>query len=327
MPPTRVVIRAPAKLNLFLELLRRRDDGYHDIDTVMVPINCYDTLVVRLVDRVGIQITTNWWPSRLYWRETLGGTPAADELLNIPNDHRNLIHRAMTATAALTQCTRGFDVQVRKRIPVGAGMGGASSDAAAAIRAAATLTGLKPNDPRLWQIAGNIGSDVPFFLGDQAGKQRNSAMRATGRGEILASVESAARLRFIVVYPAVSLSTAMVYQHCTVPKEPLSVVPIVDALAMGDIDRIGSSMQNRLAEPATKISAMVADLLEQMWRTGLPHCQLTGSGSACFSLLQNDIDETTLKLRLSTALKANHIDAHIITAHTISIPQSHKLDN
>jgi len=324
-----VVIRAPAKLNLFLEILRRRDDGYHEIDTVMLPINCYDTLVIRPIvsagESPGIQIATHWWPSRQHWQDSLGGAETADELLSIPSDHRNLIHRAITATAVLTNCAWGFDVQVRKRIPAGAGMGGASSDAAAAIRATAALTGVEATDARLWEIAAQIGSDVPFFFGDRTGKTRSTAMRATGRGERLAPVTSTAKLRFIVVYPATSLSTALVYRNCTVPPNPHSAEPTLNALLEGGVVKIGTSMHNRLSEPATKISAMVSNLLEQMWRCGLPRCQLTGSGSACFSILDNDSDEIALANRLRAALNTSRLYAHIITAHTTSIPQPHKL--
>jgi 4-diphosphocytidyl-2-C-methyl-D-erythritol kinase len=340
-----VIARAPAKLNLFLELLRKRADGFHEIETVMVPINRYDTLVIRSSPQPGIRIQTDWWPSERYWAGALG-TDKAKELLSIPNDARNLIHRAITATAALSGSKLGFDVQVRKRIPAGAGMGGASSDAAATIRAVAVLTGLATDDGRLMQTAADIGSDVPFFFGgvhtaatSPADEKRGSdaigplsgdrlslsdatrAIRATGRGELLSRLELAAPLRFIVAFPATSLSTALVYRESKISPNPESSSRLIDAMKSGEIAEMGRGMMNRLSEPAVKISSLVEDLLEQMWQSGLPRCQLTGSGSACFSLLDNASDIDTLMKRLSTTLNAQNIPAVVFTAHSISIPQ------
>jgi len=321
-----VAIRAPAKLNLFLELLARRVDGYHDIDTVMVPIDCRDTIVIRPSPQDSIQIATHWWPSREHWLETLG-QPQADVLIDIPSDDRNLIHRAIVATAALSGLTSGFEVDVRKRIPAGAGMGGASSDAAAAIRGIAKLGGIDASDPRLWQIAAQIGSDVPFFLGCQPRETsstltpRITAMRATGRGEKLTEVPLTKPLHFIIAYPATSLSTGNVYGKCVVPPHPTSADRMVEALAAGEAVKIGKTMTNRLSDSAFKISAMVRDLLEQMWRCDLPRCQLTGSGSACFSLLDNFDDADLLVSRLRTRLRSTSLNAQIIRAKTISIPQ------
>lgn len=353
-PPNCVVARAPAKLNLFLELLGKRPDGFHDIDTVMVPIDCHDTLVVRATEKretdgratgkPEIRIRTDWWPSREHWADGLGQA-SAEELLDIPGDERNLIHRGIVATAELTDCESGFDVSVRKRIPAGAGMGGASSDAAAAIRATAALTGVDVQDVRLWELAARIGSDVPFFLGLEPGsvtadrasepqaaslggiQSRNShgktlAMRATGRGEVLSRVELNTELRFIVAFPATSLSTARVYGQSVVPRHPASSQLLVDAMEMGDLLKMGGAMMNRLAEPATKISTLVTDLLEEMWNCGLPRCQLTGSGSACFSLLDENSDSHTLAMHLRSALNARKLPAVLMTARSIAVPRS-----
>jgi len=328
---SRVVVRTPAKLNLFLELMARRSDGYHDIDTVMVPINCYDTLDFRRAEHGTIRIATNWWPSHQHWVQELG--PAqADLLLYIPDDERNLIHRAILATSELGRLSGGFNVEVRKRIPAGAGMGGASSDAAAAIRAVAKFGGISSTDTRLWTIAAQIGSDVPFFLGAEPGNRggeerqritvsRVTAMRATGRGEILSPVSLRKPLNLIVAFPAESLSTAKVYSHCVVPSQSTNVATMIEALESGEPARIGEAMMNRLTESALKLSATVKDLLEQMWRCGLPRCQLTGSGSACFSLIDDSCDAESLMKVLRHSLRANSMNAHIIRVETVAIPQ------
>ncbi len=334
-PQQSVIVRAPAKLNLSLELLRRREDGYHEIDTVMVPINCFDTILIRRANHDGIRIDTKWWPNEQAWLSELGD-PESRSLLDIPADSRNLIHRAITATSALANDPQrapvgipdGFEVRVRKRIPAGAGMGGASSDAAAAIRATAWLMGLSSQDPRLWQVAETIGSDVPFFLGDrntQSGDRHRPptvlAARAQGRGEIITPVCLGKALRFIVIFPATALSTPLVYRHAKIPAAPQPSDGLLEAMKNGAPELIGHEMQNRLSEPAVVLSALVADLLRLMWRSGLPHCQLTGSGSACFSLLGENDDITLLIKNVRRTLASADLKSHIIAARTTTVPQ------
>lgn len=325
--PTSVVVRAPAKLNLFLELVARRTDGYHDIDTVMVPIDRFDTLVVTRVHRNGVEIETRWSPSRDAWLSALGGDEAA-HLIDIPSDDRNLVYRAIQSTCELVGVTPSFQVLIRKRIPAGAGMGGASSDAAAAIRASAALLGLADDDQRLWDVAAQIGSDVPFFLGPQTAREGTDiacrtigAIRATGRGDLLTPLAMARPLKLLVAYPATSLSTAQVYRSCVVPGVPTSADAMAGALAVGNIDTMGREMVNRLTDPAINLSPMVKDLLDQMWRCKLPRCQLTGSGSACFSLLDDSVDGIAVVDRLRKSLREISLNAVVFLATTITIPQ------
>lgn len=292
--PAEVIVRAPAKLNLFLELLGKRPDGFHELETVMVPVSCMDTLCVSRSERhQEIRLQTRWWPAPEDWRASLG--EAAEPLLAIPDDASNLIHRAIAATRSAFGLSGGFEVAVRKRIPAGAGMGGASSDAAAAIQAAAALGGIAPQHPELETIAAQIGSDVPFFLahrggtppGPQSVSPRNGnawAALATGRGERLQPFALARRLWFVVAYPRGGLSTAAVYGRVQVPPQPQAVDPCVEALTAGDVDALRAAMLNRLSHPAQTLSPRVSELLDLMRRCGLPAAMMTGSGSACFSV-------------------------------------------
>ncbi len=282
-----VVVRAPAKLNLFLELLGKRPDGFHELETVMVPVSCFDTLCVSHSDRhEEIRIQTRWWPSPEDWRQTLG--EAAEPLLAIPDDDSNLIHRAIEATRSAFQLRGGFDVAVRKRIPAGAGMGGASSDAAAAIRAAAALGGIDARRPELEQIAQRIGSDVPFFLAHRVPgpmlQGKAWAAVATGRGEQLRSFALGKRLWFVVAFPRGGLSTAAVYGRAGVPQQPVAVGDCLRALTAGDVGALHSVMVNRLSHPAQTLSPRVSELLALMDSCGLAPAMMTGSGSACFSV-------------------------------------------
>lgn len=316
------MVRAPAKLNLFLELVRKRPDGYHDIDTVMLPISCYDTLVVRQSDRDSIRITQHWRPSPDQWAAAIGKDAAAAQFA-IPTDDRNLIFRALQAVSNYAKYSGGWDVQVRKRIPAGAGMGGASSDAAFALRAAAHLLQITENSGALLDIAATLGSDVPFFLGGDAGgcNAQVTAMRATGRGEVLQPLICTGQLRFIVAFPSQSLSTAAVYKQCKIPDTVRSGQRFSEALSSGSQTAIAGEMFNRLTEAATILSPTVRDLLQLMQISGLRDCQMTGSGSACFALL-GDQDQAGLMLaELRRTLHAHRFGAHVFLAHSVSIPQ------
>jgi 4-diphosphocytidyl-2-C-methyl-D-erythritol kinase len=271
-----VVVRTPAKLNLFLELLGKRPDGYHDLETVMVPVSCFDTLqVARSDEHDEVRLSTRWWPSSENWKRSLGD--AAQPLLAIPDDESNLIHRAVSAVKSAFALPGGFDVNVRKRIPAGAGMGGASSDAAAAILATASLCEIADSDPDLWQIAERIGSDVPFFLG-------GGPALATGRGEQLKSFNLGRKLWFVVAYPRGGLSTAAVYRQAQIPQRPQRATDCLQALTTGDWGAVNSVLMNRLSQPARELSPLVGNLLDLMNRCGMSSAMMTGSGSACFCI-------------------------------------------
>ncbi len=282
-----VVVRTPAKLNLYLELLGKRADGYHEIETVMVAVSCFDTLrIERARSHSAVRLVSHWWPSDRIWRESLGDH--AEELLTIADDDSNLIHRAVMATKSAFEIPDGYDIVVRKRIPAGAGMGGASSDAAAAILAVTTLAGIGPTDPAVGRVAASIGRDVPFFLGVDATRDRlgersvPSAVLATGRGERLTEVAVARPLWFVVAYPRGGLSTATVYAHATIPTEPGRVTNLLDALTSAVPGALNSSLLNRLSHPAEDLSPAIGELLSLMRSNGLAPAQMTGSGSACF---------------------------------------------
>lgn len=289
--PAALVVRAPAKLNLFLELLGKRPDGYHELETAMVPVSCFDTLRVRRsAEHHDVRLATHWWPSAAAWTETLG--EAAQPLLSIPDDPTNLIHRAITAVKAAFGVECGFDVTVRKRIPAGAGMGGASSDAAAALRAAVLLSGIQASGQRLAEIAAGIGSDVPFFLGPPEslaapGRPGPTVAIATGRGERLTAHAMPRPLWFVVAFPRGGLSTARVYAAAQVPPQPVRVGKFLDALTADSRGALHSCLLNRLSHPARLLSPVVGDLLTLMEANGLTPALMTGSGSACFCLCEN----------------------------------------
>lgn len=284
-----LIVRTPAKLNLFLELHGKRPDGYHELETVMIPVSRFDTLHVRATaEHDEVRLRSRWLPSPAHWSRALGD--AAGALLSIADDSTNLIHLGASAAKQLFRFPWGIEITAGKRIPAGAGMGGASSDAAAAILAVATLAGADRADPRLAEIAASIGSDVPFFLGDHPPISRFSAALATGRGERLRPIAIPDRLWFVVAFPRGGLSTAKVYAACQIPDQPVPVKNFLAALTAGSAGALHSLLLNRLSQPARNLSPLVGDLLSLMEHSGLTPAMMTGSGSACFALCEGRED-------------------------------------
>ncbi|MAI35581.1 MAG: 4-(cytidine 5'-diphospho)-2-C-methyl-D-erythritol kinase [Rhodopirellula sp.] len=278
--------RPPAKLNLFLELLARRPDGFHDIDTVMIPIDWRDELQLQRIPDNRIDLQVQWLPSQQIVAQRLGveiGSPDGRNLLDIPSDESNLVHRALAAFREAFDVEDGFCCQLGKQIPAGAGLGGASSDAASALLCAAHLCDIPADTPLLSELAAEIGSDVPFFLG-MGGPDPIDGARATGRGEQIHAIELGKKIDFIVIFPAICLSTAAVYAASQVPSKPRDATALVDLLQDQKTTDLGPAMLNRLTEPAKKLAPQIAEILESLWHDQLRTCQLTGSGSACFAI-------------------------------------------
>lgn len=296
--------RPPAKLNLFLELLGRRDDGYHEIDTVMVPIDWCDQLRLCRVPQAGITLAIDWLPSRQVIANRLGrplDNDHATTLLSVPEDDTNLVSRALAKFIDHFEIGGGFHCELLKSIPAGAGMGGASSDAAAALRCAAKLCGVPENSKQLTAIAAEIGSDVPFFMGLDG--QKLTAARATGRGERLQPIALTAALHFVVVFPGISLSTARVYAAARIPRSVQTADRIVTALESVDPVAFRTEIHNRLSDPARKLAPQIDETLQSLWRTGLRTCQLTGSGSACFAVTDSAKESRRIAGQLQAILR------------------------
>ena len=312
--------RSPAKLNLFLELLGRRDDGFHEIDTIMVPIDLYDEIAIRRTIDEGVTLSVDWLPSKKIVAQRLGidvGSDKATQLLQIPENETNLVHQALTRLRDHFDIPGGFHCELRKRIPAGAGMGGASSNAASALLCGAELCGFVNRIDELFELAASIGSDVPFFLGSNEDRSPCFAARAQGRGELLSPVSVNTALHFVFVFPGESLSTAQVYACSQIPAESQSPEAMLNALKTGSSGEIGRQLFNRLGSPAQEILPRIAEILNSMWRCGLQACQLTGSGSACFAVQSTVAQAQRAAARLKAMLEPG---VFISVARSVSVP-------
>jgi 4-diphosphocytidyl-2-C-methyl-D-erythritol kinase len=291
-----ILVRAPAKLNLSLAVLARRDDGFHEIESLIAPVTLHDSLRVRASHRPGIRL-----------RVRFGGrlaTPAGAALAHdVPSDASNLVVRAAQALAveagiagsADSPCMPGLDVELVKRIPSGSGLGGGSSDAAAVLVAAAQAWGLDMPTDRLAAIGARIGSDVPVFFA-------GGAALVGGRGERIEPVPGIPPLHAVIARPLAGLSTAAVYARCAPEAGRRGAARrLAEALVASRCQAATALMHNSLEPPARAMCADVDRLLRDFLRAGAVHPLLTGSGSACFAVLRTALEARRVAARLEMA--------------------------
>ena len=289
-------VRAPAKLNLSLAVLARRADGFHEIESLMVPVTLHDTLRVQVSELPGIRLRVRFG-GRL---ATAAGSSLAHD---VPTDASNLVVRAAQALAFEAglapspdaACTPGLDIELVKRIPSGSGLGGGSSDAAAVLLAATQAWGLDMASDRLAAIGARIGSDVPVFFA-------GGAALAGGRGERIEPVAGMPPLHAVIARPLAGLSTAAVYARCSPDASKRGMAQrLAAALASRRFRAAIPLMHNSLEEPARSLCAEVARLLDHFSRAGAAHPMLTGSGSACFALMRSAMEARRVAARLEMA--------------------------
>ena len=284
--PATLVIRAPAKLNLSLAVLARRPDGFHEIESLMVPVTLHDTLRVRRRDDAAITLAVRY-------AGRLAGAAGRALARDVPVDDSNLVVRAARALREQAGVTAGLDIELVKEIPSGAGLGGGSSDAAAVLVAAAAAWGLDWSRDRLAALGAGIGSDVPWFFTAVAAVVR-------GRGERVTPVAGVPPLPAVIACPATGLSTAAVYAACTPDAARRGDAErLAAALAAGGLPAATPLMHNALEAPARRLCADVDRLLAALARAGAAGPRLTGSGSACFAVCRTVAEARGIAARLA----------------------------
>ncbi|MCA9132819.1 MAG: 4-(cytidine 5'-diphospho)-2-C-methyl-D-erythritol kinase [Planctomycetales bacterium] len=271
-----VRIEAPAKINLFLEVLGKRPDGFHEVETLLCPISLFDTLQLRPTEDPAI---------RLHVR-----TPAAsdaplgdgDLAWQVPSDERNLVRRAVRLVQQHLGESRGCELLLEKRIPAAAGLGGGSSDAAAAVVASLLAWG-QWDRPLATQICATLGSDVPFFLGAPQGI---GLALARGRGERCQPLSLRPELSFVVTHPPVGCPTAAVFREFVAVGKVRQFQDFVVACETGQLQKIGAALFNALQSPASRLTDWIERQLHLFADCGANHGLMCGSGSSCFALIE-----------------------------------------
>ncbi len=286
-----VRVASPAKLNLFLEVHAKRTDGFHELETVMTRFSLFDflTFAPHPDGQLRLSIQTN---RRI--PET------------VPSDERNLIVQTLQAVRNIADRSLGAVVTLFKNIPVQAGLGGSSGNAAAALLAANRIWHLHWPIEKLVQIANTIGSDVAFFL-------IASLARCAGRGEQVYNLDYPCRLNVVLAKPPFGLSTADIYSRCKVPDKPISSEAILIGLRSGRHSSIGRALFNRLEQSASAAEEGIIRLRREFEKTNCLGHQLTGSGSCYFGIYRN-----SRSMQCAARALANRMpEVEIITGQTL----------
>jgi len=279
-----LVVDTPAKLNLFLEILAKRSDGFHELETLMVSVGIYDTLTFTEDDSDRIRLRqVPAGPSAI----TLG--TACEE---IPSGVDNLIVRAAELLRDHAGIGRGICIDLRKRIPVSAGLAGGSSNAAATLWALNRFWNLGLSAAQLGELASQLGSDVNFFL---CGAE---AAVCHGRGEIVSPLSLPASLHFVVVRPQSGLATATVFRHCHPSAARRDVRPLIESLREGRLGRAAGSLYNALQTTAEQLSFDVVTLKDRFSQLPVLGHLMSGSGTAYFGLCANKCHAQLVAARL-----------------------------
>lgn len=252
---------AYAKVNLALDVLRRREDGYHDVCMIMQNLSLYDTLTFTMEEADMLAITLS-----------------CDKGF-VPCDERNLIYKAIVLMGETYHLTGHIHVELVKRIPVEAGMAGGSTDCAAAFHAMRELYGLDISDQELMKLGVKLGADVPYCI------MAKTAL-SEGIGEVLTEVAPLPDCFVVVAKPTISVSTKMVYEnlHANELQHHPDVAGMIEALKQGDLSGVASRMENVLETVTTKLYPQIEEIKQSMKETGAENAIMSGSGPTVFGL-------------------------------------------
>lgn len=257
---TSLKLQAPAKVNYRLDVLWKRPDKYHDLRMVMQRIALSDDLEISLTDNPGIKVFC--------------------EGSGVPDGEGNIAWRAADAMLSLSETCQGVEIYIKKNIPVAAGLGGGSSDAATVLMGLNELLNLQLTDSELMDIGVKLGADVPFFI------FKKTAL-AEGIGDRLTAIDGLPQAWLVLVNPNIHVSTAWVYQNLQLTKKK-----DVDKLPQfcNMIDDICSILSNDLEPVTTQRFPVIREIKELLLKKGAKGALMSGSGPTVFAVFKDESD-------------------------------------
>jgi 4-diphosphocytidyl-2-C-methyl-D-erythritol kinase len=258
----RISLRAPAKVNLRLDILGKRPDGYHEIKTWIYPISLADTLYIDKIKTARITISS-----------AHPGLPLGEE---------NLAHRAAALFIQERSLSGGVQIEIIKHIPLAAGLGGGSSDAAAVLKAMNILWGKNISPEALMEMGAKIGADVPFFV---VGK----AAIMGGKGERMLAILPLLKAWLVLINPGLPLATKAVYQQ---GKWGLTKKEGDTRISMPpqELEKMGKFLRNDLEGPAMELMPVIGTIKERLHEAGASGVLMTGSGPTVFGLFGKEAE-------------------------------------
>lgn len=257
-------LKARAKINLGLDVVSRREDGYHEVSMIMQSIRIYDRVNIRRTDNKGeIRLRTN--------------------LSYLPENENNLVHKAARLMLDNFNIRGGVDIELEKFIPVAAGMAGGSSDAAATMVGINRLYELSATTGQLMKLGVTIGADVPFCI-------MRGTVLAEGIGEILTPLRSAPQMNIIIAKPAVSVSTRFVYENLKLDENTVhpDIGGIRSAIEAQDARAIAQRLGNVLESVTIKEYPVIQRIKDTMRENGAWNALMSGSGPTVFGIFPDE---------------------------------------
>ena len=251
-------IRSFAKINISLNITKKREDGFHELDSVMLPIALHDSLVISKLNANDNFVTVDDF--------------------SIGTFSYNLATFAIEKLKNIYHFDDKFRILIHKVIPIQAGLGGGSSNAACTMKAVNTMLKLGATDEELIDLGKTLGCDIPFFI-------KCKPARVQGVGEILSPISIKNNYYVLLVKPEAGCSTKEVYGISdTMDLKTTNIDNVVKALAEGDDELLAANISNALQEPAIKLVPSIQKIIDDLKEQGLKIVQVTGSGSAVFAL-------------------------------------------
>jgi 4-diphosphocytidyl-2-C-methyl-D-erythritol kinase len=258
----KLLVKAPAKINLSLDVLYKRPDGYHEVEMIMTTIDLADRVELTLLEEDKINILSH---NRF-----------------VPDDQRNLAYQAAHLLKERYQIKKGVTIAIEKVIPVAAGLAGGSSDAAATLRGLNKLWGLGLTLDELAEIGSKIGSDVSFCV-------YGGTALAKGRGEIITELPAPPTCWVILAKPFIGVSTAEVYRRLDLKKvKHPNINEMINGINNHDYETVRRNLGNVLEDVTLNLHPEVALIKEQMKRFGADAVLMSGSGPTVFGIVQHD---------------------------------------
>ena len=262
----KIQLKALAKINLGLDVLRRREDGYHEVKMIMQTIGLHDDLEIRKTKTPGIQVKTN-----LYY---------------LPTNENNLVYKAAKLLMDEFQIQDGVSIQLKKRIPVAAGMAGGSSDGAAVLWGINQMYGLGLSMQALMERGVRLGADVPYCI------QRGTAL-AEGIGEKLSVLPPMPKCTILIAKPGISVSTKFVYENLHAndlkPEQHPDVDSMIEAMRQKDLGFLCSRMGNVLETVTIPAYPVINEIKRTMMDNGAIGSMMSGSGPTVFGIFDSPV--------------------------------------
>lgn len=276
-----VRLKAYGKINLSLDITGRRDDGYHLVRMIMQTVDIYDRIYMERTAGPDIVIETN--------------------LSFIPKDSSNIVYKAIDLVRTEYGITDGVFVNLKKFIPVSAGMGGGSADAAAALKGMNKLFNLKMSKDKMLALATKLGADVPYCL-------EGGTVLSEGIGEVLTQIAPVPSCKLVIVKPKVSASTKHIYSMYDSVERTYhpNVDAMIDAIGRSDVKGMCSALGNVLEEVTTEECPVIKDIEADLLEKGALGAMMSGSGTTVFGIFPYEIDTEQIKeeLKRDTAIRS-----------------------